>query len=43
MLRDGKGANPREHGELCDWSERVQLTKGNLKDSGYISEEIVNV
>ncbi|WP_158307071.1 MULTISPECIES: hypothetical protein [Photorhabdus] len=21
MHRDGKGANPREHSELCDWGE----------------------
>ncbi|WP_387491148.1 hypothetical protein [Photorhabdus sp. RM96S] len=43
MYRDGKGANLWEHSELCDRGERGQLTKGNLKDNGYISEEIVNV
>ncbi len=21
MHRDGKGANPREHSQLCDWGE----------------------
>nr|QYD01761.1 relE-like protein [Vector pNOSO-relEdarABCDE] len=27
MHRDGKGANPREHSELCDRGERAQPTK----------------
>ncbi|NDK99837.1 hypothetical protein [Photorhabdus bodei] len=35
MHRDGKGANPREHSELCDRGECSQQ-RGNLKDNGYI-------
>ncbi|OHV51477.1 hypothetical protein BB987_17055 [Photorhabdus temperata] len=31
MHRDGKGANPREHSELCDRGERVQPTKRPLE------------
>ncbi|KOY61174.1 hypothetical protein AM629_15340 [Photorhabdus heterorhabditis] len=38
MHRDGKGANPREHRELCDWGECCQQ-RGNLKDNRYIWDE----
>ncbi len=37
MHRGGKGANPREHSELCDQGECSQQ-RGNLKDNGYILE-----
>ncbi|MER2474155.1 hypothetical protein [Photorhabdus laumondii] len=39
MYRDGKGANPREHRELCDRGECSQQ-RSNLKDNGYIWSEI---
>ncbi len=31
MHRDGKGANPREHRELCGRGEGVQPTKKQLE------------
>ncbi|AXG42274.1 MULTISPECIES: bacteriocin immunity protein [Photorhabdus] len=31
MHRGGKGANPREHSELCDRGERVQPAKRQLE------------
>ncbi|MDB6369404.1 MULTISPECIES: hypothetical protein [Photorhabdus] len=41
MHRDGKGANPREHRELCDRGECSQQ-RGNLKDDGYMLGGVCN-